>query len=49
LLLLLLLLLLLAIKAIENLRISKSVGVDDIPGFIIRGCTDIFVCVPKVM
>jgi hypothetical protein len=27
------------IKAIKRLRPSKSVGVDDIPGFIIKGCT----------
>jgi hypothetical protein len=31
-------------KAIKRLRPSKSVGVDDIPGFIFKGCTDI--CVP---
>jgi hypothetical protein len=35
------------IKAIKRLRPSKSVGVDDIPGFIIKGCTDIFVHVLK--
>jgi hypothetical protein len=31
------------IKAIKHLRQSKSVGVDDIPGFIIKGCIYIFV------
>ncbi|PNF20040.1 hypothetical protein B7P43_G05817 [Cryptotermes secundus] len=35
------------IKAIKRLRPSKSVGVDDIPGFIIKGCTDIFVPILK--
>jgi hypothetical protein len=30
-------------KALKRLRPSKSTGVDDIPGFIIKGCTDIFV------
>jgi hypothetical protein len=34
-------------KAIKHLRPSKSVGADDIPGFIIKGCTDIFVPVLK--
>ncbi|PNF33582.1 hypothetical protein B7P43_G14684 [Cryptotermes secundus] len=34
-------------KAIKRLRPSKSVGVDDIPGFIIKGCTDIFVPILK--
>jgi hypothetical protein len=32
-------------KAIKRLRPSKSVGVDDIPGFIIKGCTDIFLSI----
>jgi hypothetical protein len=35
------------IKAIKRLKPSKSVRVDDIPGFIIKGCTDIFVPVLK--
>jgi hypothetical protein len=35
------------IKAIKRLRASKSVGVDDVPGFIIKGCTDIFVPILK--
>ncbi|PNF20051.1 hypothetical protein B7P43_G05268 [Cryptotermes secundus] len=35
------------IKAIKRLRPSKSVGVDDIPGFIIKGYTDIFVPILK--
>jgi hypothetical protein len=30
-------------KAIKRLGQSKSVGIDGIPGFIIKGCTDIFV------
>jgi hypothetical protein len=30
-----------------RLKPSKSVGVDDIPGFIIKGCTNIFVPVLK--
>jgi hypothetical protein len=34
-------------NAIKRLRPSKSVGIDDIPGFIIKGCTDIFVPVLK--
>jgi hypothetical protein len=34
-------------KAIKRLKPSKFVGVDDIPGFIIKGCTDIFVHVLK--
>jgi hypothetical protein len=29
------------------MRPSKSVGVDDIPGLIIKGCTDVFVLVLK--
>jgi hypothetical protein len=32
-------------KAIKRFKPSKFVGVDDIPGFIIKGCTDIFVSV----
>jgi hypothetical protein len=35
------------IKAIKRLRPSKSVGLDDIPGFIIKDCTDIFVPILK--
>jgi hypothetical protein len=35
------------IKAIKHLKPSKAAGVDDIPGFIIKGCTDIFVPVLK--
>jgi hypothetical protein len=34
-------------RAFKRLRPSKSVGVDDIPGFIIKGCTDIFVPILK--
>jgi hypothetical protein len=34
-------------KAIEHMRPSKSVGVDDISGFIVKGCTDIFVLILK--
>jgi hypothetical protein len=30
-------------KAIKKLKPSKSVGLDDVPGFIIKGCADIFV------
>jgi hypothetical protein len=30
-------------KAIKRLKSSKSVGLDDIPGFIIKGCSDIFI------
>jgi hypothetical protein len=30
-------------KAIRRLKPSKSVGLDGIPGFIIKGCTDTFV------
>jgi hypothetical protein len=30
-------------KAIRWLKPSKSAGLDGIPGFIIKGCTDIFV------
>jgi hypothetical protein len=35
------------IKAIKSLRPSKSVGVDDVPGFITKGCTDILVPIFK--
>jgi hypothetical protein len=35
------------IKAIERLRQSKCVGIDDILEFIIKGCTDIFVRIHK--
>jgi hypothetical protein len=28
-------------KAIERLKHSKSVGLDDIPGFVIKGCSGI--------
>jgi hypothetical protein len=35
------------LKAIKLLRPSTSVGVDDVPGFIIKGCTDIFVLILK--
>jgi hypothetical protein len=35
------------IKAIERTRPSKAAGVDDIPAFIIKGCTDIFVPILK--
>jgi hypothetical protein len=35
------------IKAINRLKPSKSVGLDGIPGFIIRGCTDVFIPVLK--
>jgi hypothetical protein len=35
------------IKATKRLRPSKSVGVDDILGFIIKGWTDIFVPILK--
>jgi hypothetical protein len=34
-------------KVSKRLRPSKSVGVDDIPGLIIKGCTDIIVPVLK--
>jgi hypothetical protein len=34
-------------KAIKRLRPSKSVGVDNIPGSVIKGFTDIFVRVLK--
>lgn len=34
-------------KAIKRLRPSKSVGIDNIPAFIIKGCSDIFVPVLK--
>jgi hypothetical protein len=30
-------------KAIRRLKPSKSVGLDDIPGFIIKGCSSIFI------
>jgi hypothetical protein len=36
-------------KAIKRLKPSKSLGVDAIPGFIIKGFTDIFVPVLKHM
>ena len=32
---------------IKRLRLSKSVGIDNIPAFIIKGCSDIFVPVLK--
>jgi hypothetical protein len=35
------------IKTIKRLRPSKSIEVDDVPGFIIKGCTDIFVPILK--
>jgi hypothetical protein len=35
------------IKAIKHLRPSKSVGVNGIPGFTLKGCTDIFIPVLK--
>jgi hypothetical protein len=35
------------IKATERTRLSKSAGVDGIPAFIIKGCTDIFVPILK--
>jgi hypothetical protein len=34
-------------KAIRRLKPSESVGLDGIPGFIIKGCTDIFVLLLK--
>jgi hypothetical protein len=34
-------------KAIKRLTPSKSVGVDDIPGFVIKDCTDIIVPILK--
>jgi hypothetical protein len=30
-------------KAIKRLKPSKSVGLDDIPGFIVKSCSDIFI------
>jgi hypothetical protein len=30
-------------KSIKRLTLSKSVGLDDIPGFVIKGCSDIFI------
>jgi hypothetical protein len=30
-------------KAIKRLEPSKSVGLDDIPGFVIKGCSAIFI------
>jgi hypothetical protein len=35
------------INAIKRLRPSKSAGLDNIPGFIIKGCIDIFVPILK--
>jgi hypothetical protein len=35
-------------KVIKRLRPSKSVGIDDIPGFIIKDFTDIFVAVLNI-
>jgi hypothetical protein len=34
-------------KAINRLKPSKSVGLDGIPGFVIKGCSDVFVPVLK--
>jgi hypothetical protein len=34
-------------KAIRRLKPSKSAGLDGIPGFIIKGCTDTFVSLLK--
>jgi Notch-like protein len=34
-------------KALRRLRQCKSVGLDDIPGFVIKGCSEIFVPVLK--
>jgi hypothetical protein len=34
-------------KAIKRLKPSKSVGLDDIPGFIIKGCSAIFIPILK--
>jgi hypothetical protein len=35
------------IKAIQHLRPYKSVGLDEIPGFIFKGCADIFLPILK--
>jgi hypothetical protein len=35
------------IKAINRLKPSKAVGLDDIPRFVIKGCSDVFVPVLK--
>jgi hypothetical protein len=32
-------------KAITRLKPSKSVGLDDIPGFVIKGCSAIFILI----
>jgi hypothetical protein len=34
-------------KAIKRLRPSKSVGIDNIPVYIVKGCSDIFIPVLK--
>jgi hypothetical protein len=34
-------------KALRRLRPSKSVGLDDIPSFVIKGCSEIFLPVLK--
>jgi hypothetical protein len=31
-------------KAIKRLKHSKSVALDDIPGFVIKGCSGIYSC-----
>jgi hypothetical protein len=36
-----------AIEAINRLKTSTSVGLDDIPGLVIKGCSDAFVPVLK--
>jgi hypothetical protein len=34
-------------KAIRRLKLSNSVGLDDIPGFVMKYCSVIFIPVPK--
>jgi hypothetical protein len=41
------LIIIIIIIIIKRLRPSKSVGLDDIPGLITKGCTDIFVPILK--
>jgi hypothetical protein len=35
------------LKSLKHLRLSKSVGLDNIPGLVINGCSDIFSSVLK--